>query len=567
MMLINPKTPRAEIKMNLPKPKLVSAIAMCVFLILFILYFWIPVLNPVFLDWIPAIAIAVLPLFFTTLLNKYIKYVYAFLALWVLIALLVSASIFRAKDYRNVIGKVNQTEFSKLVSPVRLDQIPTVDSNYAAALAEKTLGEDFALGSRVTLGRPTRQMVDGKLYWVIPLLHSGFFKWLANTAEGTPAYIKVSAINPRDVEFVRQVQGQPVRVKYQPNAYFNQDLRRHIYLHGYMGYGIGGYTFELDDQGQPHWTITLFTHEVGVRAPNPVKLLTIHAETGKISEYPLIKTADGFSDEKVPAWVDRIQPAEFILTQLDWWGKYVRGFWNTLFSKRNMLMVTAGYNIVYGTDDRSYVYSGMSSVGADEGTVGFVLSDTRTKRTHLYKMSGATEYAAMRSAEGKVQNYKYQATFPILVNLNGLATYFMPLKDSAGLVKQFAFVSVKDYSVVGVGETIKAARDDYQMALSSSRVGNLAQKAAEEASLTGTVSRIGIDIKEGKTYYFLSFTEAPGMVFIGSSDLSNYLPLTKAGDLLSVKYLKTEDKEISLISLRNDSLEPASQAAPAPGTE
>jgi len=553
-----------EIKFNPPRLSLIASITIAVALALFVLYFWLPVLAPVFLDWIPALCFVLAPLLSIGKIRRYVIWAYGFLAVWLAVALIISLPLFRAKDYRNVIGKVNQTEFSQLISPVSLDQIPTVDTQYAAALAEKTLGEDFALGSRVTLGRPTRQMVDGKLFWVIPLLHSGFFKWLANTSEGTPGYIKVSAINPRDVEFVRQVEGAPVKIKYQPNAFFNQDLRRHLYLHGYAGYGIGGYTFELDDSGQPHWTITLFSHEVGVRAQDAVKMLTIHAETGKISEYAITKTADGFNVDKVPAWVDRIQPAEFILTQLNWWGKYVRGFWNTLFSKRNMLMVTAGYNIVYGSDGRSYVYSGMSSVGADEGTVGFVLSDTRTKRTHLYRMSGATEYAAMRSAEGKVQNYKYQATFPILVNLGGLATYFMPLKDGAGLVKNFAFVSVKDYSVVGVGETIKAARDDYQMALSSSRVGNLAQQAAEQASLKAAVSRIGIDVKEGKTYYYLSFNEAPGKVFIGGSDLSNYLPLTKAGDMLSIQYLKTGDKEVSLIALINESLETPEPAAEQP---
>jgi len=81
------------------------------------------------------------------------------------------------------------------------------------------------------------------------------------------------------------------------------------------------------------------------------------------------------------------------------------------------------------------------------------------------------------------------------------------------------------------------------------------------------VNRIGIDIKEGKTYYFISLTDAPGIVYIGNSDLSNYLPLTKPGDILSVEYLKTGDKEISLISLRNESLEPAVQAAPATVTE
>lgn len=243
------------------------------------------------------------------------------------------------------------------------------------------------------------------------------------------------------------------------------------------------------------------------------------------------------------------------MPQLGWWGKYVRGFWNTLFGKRDMLMTTEGYNVIFGRDQRSYFYTGLSSVGSDEGTVGFTLIDTRNKKTSLYRVSGATEYASMRSAEGKVQNYKYRATFPILVNMNGKPTYFMTLKDSAGLVKMFCFVSVSDFSTVGVGETIKGARDNYQMALAGSRIGMLAEGSMEKETHEGTIARLGSDIKDGRTFYYLVLKEEPGTIYIATSNLSSYLPLTSVGDRVKIAFLKTSDKEISLTELNNLSLE------------
>lgn len=551
----NPMQPKVDIKLKPIKLKVLPAIILSIVIAAFIIYFNVPVFNLRFLGWPFVLMFVALPLMGITKAKKAVSILYLVLAAYIIIAGLISAGIFRANSYRNMIGEVASSNFTELISPVRLDQIPVVDRDYAASLAEKKLGEDFALGSRVQLGKPTRQMVQGKLFWVIPLLHSGFFKWLSNASTGTPGYIMVSATNPQDITFVRELNGKPVKLVYQPEAYFNHDLHRHMYLKGYMTRGIGDFTFEIDDNGEPYWTITLYNHKVGVSAPEAEALALVHAGTGKITYYPMVRKDKGWSDENIPEWVDRVQPAEFVLQQLDWWGKYVKGFWNTLFGKRDMLMVTDGYNIIYGNDNRSYFYTGMSSVGSDEGTVGFVLTDTRSKRTHLYRMSGATEYAAMSSAEGKVQNFKYMATFPILVNMNGMATYFMTLKDGAGLVKQFAFVSVKDFSLVGVGETIKAARDNFQMTLAGSRVGILPEGSSQRIRVSGSIARIGKDIKESRAYYYLSLDEKPGMIFIATTDLSSYLPVTERGDRIEIEYLESSDREINLTGFKNLGLE------------
>lgn len=543
-----------EINVKMPSMSLGVGIVLSLILLSFIYYFAMPVWSIRFVGWPFSLAIALSPLLAVKRSEKLIKGLYFVLLAFVVVMLIISAPIFRAKSYRNMIGEVKLTELSKLLSPVNLEQVPIVDRFFASSLAEKKLGEDFALGSRVTLGWPTRQMVRGKLYWVIPLLHSGFFKWLTNVSEGTPGYIMVSATNPQDITFVRESAGKPITLKYQQNSFFNQKLHRHLYLNGYITKGIGDYTFEVDEDGVPYWTVTVYDHRIGAAASDALGLAVVNAQNGDIQYYPMIKAANGYSDENIPAWIDRVQPAEFVLAQLDWWGKYVRGFWNTLFGKRDMLMVTDGYNIIYGTDNRNYFYTGMSSIGSDEGTVGFVLTDTRSKRTHLYRMSGATEYAAMQSAEGKVQNFKYRATFPILVNLQGVPTYFMTLKDGAGLVKMFAFVSVKDFSLAGVGESIRLARDSYQMLLTDNRIGSL-EGGTTETVLSGTIARIGSEVKENRTYYYLSLVEDTRHIYVCTTSLSSFLAISRPGDKVKLSYYSASDIEINAVSFVNLSLQ------------
>ncbi len=530
------------------------AVIMSLTLTAYLLYFHLPVLNLRFVGWIPALIFILLPFWGVLKLRKALV-----LLSMVLVVLLValpffSSPLFHPAKYRQLINKVEESSFTEMVSPINMDRVPIIDQAFAASLAEKKLGEDFALGSRVSLGDPTIQMVDGKLYWVVPLLHSGFFKWMANTQNGTPGYIMVSATNSQDIHFIREVNGKALNIRYQSNSFFNQDLKRHLYLSGITGVAMAGDTFEIDDSGEPYWTITLYSKKIGVNGNEALGLATVHACSGEIKYYPLIRTQDGFSDELIPDWVDRVQPAYFVLPQLNWWGKYVRGFWNTKFGKRDLLSTTDGYNVIYGEDGRSYFYTGMSSVGADEGTVGFVLTNTRNKQTSLYLISGATERAAMRSAEGKVQQFKYYATFPILVNLDGIPTYFMTLKDAAGLVKMYCFVSVSDFSLVGVGETVKSARESYQMNLVTSRSGSMAEAALSMTSAEGRITRIATDVKDGRSYYYFALETQPGLIFIATSNLSTFLPLSKEGDLVSLKYMQTSGNEININEFKNLSI-------------
>lgn len=456
---------------------------------------------------------------------------------------LVSAPMFRSAAYRELIGNVkNGTDMHHHITPLDIDKVRVVDEKLAYLLGEKILGSEPALGSKASLGEFNIQKVNGELYWVAPLLHSGFFKWL-NNREGTPGYVMVSATNERDVKLVETVGGKKVFVKYQPGAFFFNELERYVYVHGYATTGLVDYTFEIDDTGKPYWVVTTYKKRIAASGNDATGIIILDAETGAITEH-------GLND--VPAWVDRVQPQRFIEDQMNDWGEYVRGFWN--FSGEDKLQITEDLTLVYGENNKSYWYTGISSVGKEESAVGFVLVDTRTKEATYYNQSGATEYAAQQSAQGKVQEKGYTASLPVPYNINNIPTYVMTLKDDGGLVKMYAMVSIADYTIVGVGntmqETLMAYKNVYNMA--DNRISPAQQTA--KASVKSVVGRIHSDIKNGNSFYYFTL---PGdkRIFIGSSQISNELPVTQPGDSISISFDNDSERVINVSAFRNLTLE------------
>ncbi len=452
---------------------------------------------------------------------------------------------FRSQAYRGLIGEIKIGEsFAKDVAPISTDKIRIVDQDVAHRLGDKVLGEQPALGSQVIVGDFRIQKVKDQLYWVAPLLHSGFFKWLNKTG-GTPAYVMVSATNERDVKLVTQVNGKDIRIKYQPEAYFGSYLPRHLYFKGFFTTGLTDYTFEIDDEGHPYWVVTLYTHEIGFSGSNAYGIAVVDAETGEVKEY-------GIDD--APEWVDRIQPMEMVQKQLDYWGEYVNGYWN--FANLDKLTTTDGMSLVYGEDNKSYWYTGLTSVGRDQGTVGFLLVDTRTKESTWYKQIGATEQAARSSAMGKVQEKGYISSFPIMYNINGVPTYVMSLKDQAGLIKMIAMVSVEDYSIVGVGDNLKEAMRTYKDAYNSSGGNTIfTSKTADSFSKSGRVIRFKEDVVGGNSYYYFTIEGVSNKIFLGSSSLSNEVPLTMVGDSVQVWYEDGRSNMIDVSKFDNFELE------------
>lgn len=459
-------------------------------------------------------------------LNK--KYIISGIGVGLLyfVALMVFSPIFMPSTHRNLIGNVEEIEFSSEIEHIDLKQLPIIDKDLAYKLADKKLGEIPSLGSQVTIGDLSLQSVNGQLYYVGPLEHSSFFKWLTNR-EGTKGYIKVSATNQNDVQLVTELNGEDIHLKYIPSSYLFSDLDRHAYLND-MKAGHTDYTFELDDEGNPYWVITRYDNAIGITEQKAIGTEIINAQTGETNIYDI---------ENTPKWVDRIQPSSYINNYLNKWGELVHGILN--FSDKDKLKPTKGMNIIFN-DDECYYYTGITSVGNDEGLVGFMLTNTRTGEAKMYKTSGATEAASMKSAEGKVQQYGYTATFPYLINIQSEPTYFMTLKDSNGLVKQYAMVNVKNYNTVAVGDTLQSTLNRYLEALTNTNIS--LEGSNSEESLVGEVERIGLVVKEGSSIYDIKI-KGQDNFFSVSTETSREVALTNIGDTISIKFIKVGDGE------------------------
>lgn len=457
-------------------------------------------------------------------LPKWTKVLLALPWIFIVIMMLISSFIFNWKTYRDQLGESEVMQFSSNMQAVDLSQVPIVDKTLALNLADKKLGERAGLGSQVVIGKydATIQRVDGKLVWAVPLYHSGVFKWLTNLS-GTPGYIMVSATDVNDVKYIENF-----KVKYQPNNYLLHDIKRHTRFGGAWFDGITDPSFEIDDNGQPFWVYTTYRNLRGFNLPEATGAWVVNASTGEMTKYTI---------ETLPEWVDRIQPEDFIINQIDNKGEYVRGWLN--FADKDKFRSSAGHIIVYN-NDRCYLFTGMTSVSSDESAIGFVMVDMVTKKSMVYQMAGATENAAMSSAQGKVQHLNYFATFPLILNVDGQPTYFMALKDQAGLIKQYAFVSVTNYSIVGTGETIQLAVRDYRSGLKS---GNIVTdtELGETEEISGTVLRIAPEIVEGDTVYKMILEEYQDKIFIVPSMLSDELALTKDGDRVKIEYPESEN--------------------------
>ncbi|NRT70718.1 cell shape-determining protein [Clostridium beijerinckii] len=457
-------------------------------------------------------------------------------ALLYVAAIIIYSPLISYNAHRNLIGNIEEMDFSSQIEYIDINQLPIIDKELAYKLADKKLGEITSLGSQVSVGQLTLQSVNGQLCYVGPLEHSSFLKWISNR-EGTIGYIKVSATNQNDVELVTQLDGKDIRLKYLNSAYFLSDLNRAAYFRD-MKAGHTDYTFELDDSGRPYWVITRYDTGVGITEEKAIGALVMDAQTGESTIY---------NTDNLPEWVDRIQPMKYINRYINKWGELVHGVLN--FTDKDKLKTTTdGMNIIYNKGV-CYYYTGITSVGSDESLVGFMLTNTRTGETKMYKTAGATEEASMRSAEGKVQQYGYKATFPYLINIQNEPTYFMTLKDSNGLVKQYAMVNVKNYNTVGVGDTLQATLNKYLEGLTNTNIS--LESGNQEEVIRGEVERIGLVIKEGTSIYDIKLKNNEN-IFSVSTETSREVALTQVNDSVEMKFIKVGDNRYIITNSFSD---------------
>ena len=477
-------------------------------------------------------------------------FVAALLVVTALVGAAASWVVLRAKDYQALLP-IENGSFTEEIAEVSYDRIPMLDRDSAKKLGDRKLGELADMVSQFEVAEDYTQInYHGRPVRVTPLRYGDIIKWFNNRSEGLPAYLVIDMVT-QNVDVVRLEDG----MKYTTAEHFSRNLYRHLRF-AYPTFMFEEPVFEIDEDGTPYWVCAKKEKTIGLfGGTDNHGAVLVNAVTGESEYY-----------EAPPAWVDHVYSAELIIEQYDYYGQYHNGFWNSIFGQRDVTVTTTGYNYLAEGDD-VYLYTGVTSVGGDESNIGFLLSNQRTKETRYYPCAGATEYSAMDSAKGQVQNLRYTATFPLLLNIADQPTYFMALKDASQLVKMYAMVNVSQYQIVATGATVADCEANYRRMLRQNELITDEQTEIDTqpgalASVEGTIEEIRTAVVNGNSIYFLRFAgESSFTVRMSAAEVA-YAPLLNVGDHVRVYFRDGYVSEFWIEASGVELLDGSAQSAP-----
>ena len=439
---------------------------------------------------------------------------------------ITSVTLFRANTYSDLI-KIDQGDFIADVEEISYNEIPMLDKASAEKLGDRKMGELSDMVSQFEVADNYTQInYNSRPVRVTPLIYGDIIKWFNNRTEGIPAYLIIDMVT-QAVEVVRLEDG----IKYTTAEHFGHNLYRYLRFR-YPTYMFDQPTFEINDDGEPYWICPKLEKTIGLFGGTDINgAVLVNAVTGE-SQY--------YAKDEIPKWVDRVYTAELIIEQYDYYGLYKNGYLNSIFGQRGVTVTTDGYNYIALNDD-VFVYTGITSVSGDQSNIGFILSNQRTKETTYYSIPGAEEYSAMSSAEGVVQQMNYVATFPLLLNISNEPTYFMALKDNAGLVKMYAMVNVEQYQIVGTGQSVAECERDYNSLLLENNITEV--EILPETNITGKITEIRTAVKDGNSYYYIRLETGTTFFVISAAD-SEIAVVLNVGDRVSIEYDNVTDGDI-----------------------
>lgn len=428
---------------------------------------------------------------------KWLSYVPVFVVALGVVGAIASAAFFpgNAEKYATIL-ETDTLDFAEDIKEVDYNEIPIIDHDSAALLGNRAMGSIPEYVSQFEISDLYSQINYKEApVRVSPLGYADIFKWWANREAGIPAYALVN-MTSQDTEIVRL--GDKA-IHYSESEPLVRNIDRHVQL-SYPFYMFEQKSFEIDDEGNPWWICPVKEFTIGLFGGQTIsRVVLCDAASGETIDIPV---------EECPQWVDRVYPAELLIAQYNWSGAYSSGWLNSWLGQSGVVQTTPGTNGQLGynyiaKDDDVWMYSGVTSATADNSIVGFVLVNQRTAESHFYSVSGATEDSAMSSAEGQVQHLRYNATFPILINIDGQPTYFMALKDDAGLVKMFAMLDIQRYQNVAVGDTVAGTQETYVRLLATSGVVDENAEGAVFSTVDGVIATMAQAVIDGNTHFYV----------------------------------------------------------------
>ena len=447
---------------------------------------------------------------------------------------LLSSPFFNASKYQKLLT-IQERAFTDDIKEVDYKTIPLLDKDSASLLGNRKMGSMVDMVSQFEVSGDYSQInYQGKPVRVTPLTYASPIKWLTNQRGGIPAYILID-MTTQNTECVKLTE----EIRYSKGEYFNRNIYRHLRFH-YPTYIFDDQIFfEIDEEGTPYWVCPVKKFNIGLFGGQTIgRVVLCNAQTGECVDYAV---------EDVPQWIDKVYSADLLVNLYDYSGLLKHGYWNSLLGQRDCLQSTHGYNYIALEDD-VWVYTGVTSVSGDQSNVGFVLMNQRTMETRYYKVEGAIEDSAMSSAEGQVQNLGYRATFPLLLNIADEPTYFMALKDGAGLVKKYAMVNVQKYQWVAIGDTVQECEKNYMELLNTN--GIVSAAAESNKSVSGKIESISPVVLGGNSHYYICLVGQDDIFDVDMTDASLVTIIKyQVGDQVTFQYAEgygvNEVKDIS----------------------
>ncbi len=471
----------------------------------------------------------------------------------------VSSVFFRAKDYSGIIDVRSGSFATEVANPSDDDfnTVPRIDSDTTQVLAERALSDLSEMGyvSQFTV-EPSYNQINYKNrpVRIATLQYSNIIKWLTNRSTRIPAFIKIDTITQK-TNLVTVKGG----IQYSTADHFAHNVKRQIRF-AYPTYLFDAPQFEIDDNDKPYWITARLNKTIGLfGGTDVIGVVLCDAVTGECTEYSMEQIK---SDESLE-WIDRVYSANLLVEQYDYYGSYRGGFWNSILGQKNTYRTTDGYSYLAMNDD-VYLYTGVTSLTNDESLTGFTLINMRTKDAVYYTISGAKEASAQTSAEGLVQQYEYKASFPLLLNIDGVPTYFMPLKDSSNLVKMYAMINVNQYSIGAYGTSLKDCIDNYASELKKNNItvdvstDNITESTEggegeivepTTVDVTGKIVEIRTAVINGNSVYYIKLDSSKSFYSVKAADFEKVVTLN-VNDTVTITVNDTEGEIISAQSVK-----------------
>lgn len=375
------------------------------------------------------------------------------------------------------------------------------------------------------LGKLQVQKVGEDIVYIAPVEFTGFWKWIRG--KETEGYFRISATNVNaQPQFVEK------KMSYTNSSYLNKYVDRRIYASYPFHIQIGEPQLEVDEHGKP-WYVQTIYRPIGLSNKPDMKNMyaaVVNPVTGMVKKYRV---------EDAPAFINGTISSELASDENMYFGKYVHGWLNSVFGKRDVKIPNESgtethVTPIFNEDGDMLYFTDMASPKKNiDSALGYTLINARTGELTYYngkKNNGIMDSKGAKEIVNKeFPEKKWRGSMPILYNIDGNSTWVVNVLDPNGLFKKYAYIKADDADFVVFGDNAKETLEAYRLQLAQDPGNVEATGGSNLKSREGTVSRLLVTnqkngqavqfiLKGDKTIYTVSAGAEPLAIFMEKGD-------------------------------------------------